>query len=52
MDVENKGSNVLVFPDARSRFSREMLVISACVDSENTAESFNAVQKTELVDSI
>lgn len=52
MDVENKGSNVLVFLDARSRFSREMLVISASVDFEDTAESFNAVLKTELVDSV
>lgn len=52
MDVEDEGSNALIFFEARSLFSREVLVISASVDPEEVAESFNVVLEPELVDSV
>ena len=32
MNMENQGGDMLIFPDTRSGFRREMLVISASVD--------------------
>lgn len=52
VDMENQGSNMLVFPDAGSGFSREMLVISASVDIKNPAERFDAVLETQLMNGI
>lgn len=52
MDMENQGRDVLVLPDRRSGFGREMLVISASVDPEDPAEGFNAVLETKFMGSI
>ena len=52
MDMENQGSNMLVFPDAGSGFSRKMLVISASVDIKNPTECFDAVLETQLMNGI
>lgn len=52
VDMENQGSNMLVFPDAGSGFSRKMLVISASVDIKNPAERFDAVLETQLMNGI
>ena len=32
MNMENQGGDMLIFPDTRSGFRKEMLVISASVD--------------------
>lgn len=52
MNVENQGSNMLIFFNTRSRNSRKMFVISISVDPENPAERFDRMLKTELMDSI
>lgn len=52
MDMENQRSNMLVLPDAWGGFSREMFVISASVALENTAERFNIVLETQLMNGV
>lgn len=52
MDMENQGRDVLILPDTRSGFGREMLIISASVDPEDPAESLNTVLETEFMYSV
>lgn len=52
INVENEGSNVLVFLNPRSGPGREVLVIGASVDAKNPAEGLDAVLKAEFVDGI
>ena len=43
---------MLIFLDPRGVFGREMFVISASVDAENSAKRLNAVLKTKLMNSV
>ena len=49
MDMKDQGSSVLVFPDTRGRFGREMFVTSTYVNIQGSAESFNSMLKTQLM---
>lgn len=52
VNMQKDALYTLVFTNAGSRLSSKMLVISAPVDTQNTAESLDVMLETELVDGL
>ena len=52
INMEDQGSNALILSDARSRFSRKMLIIGASVNSQNPTERFDVMLEPEFMDSV
>lgn len=52
INVEDQGSDLLVFPDSGSSFIGEVLVVGAPVDSKDPAQGFDGVLEPEFVDGV
>ena len=52
IDLKDDAFDVLVFFDSGSKVFAEVLIISASVDFQDTAESLDVVLKAELMDSV